>query len=91
MGGAGGGRRLFAERSVIFMSTTHAPPPRAHRSQVSVWVVAVVGIVAALVSALFVGGARSASDASGVIAFARSDGVYVMRADGSGTEGDGSS
>ncbi len=36
------------------------------------------------VSALLVGGARSASEASGLIAFARLDGVYVMRADGSG-------
>lgn len=34
--------------------------------------------------ALLVGGARSASGASGLVAFARSDGIYVMRADGSG-------
>ncbi len=45
----------------------------------------VVAIVAALASALFVSGARSASDASALIAFTRSDGgVYVMRADGTG-------
>jgi Tol biopolymer transport system component len=47
-------------------------------------VAVVVGVAVALVSALLVGGARSANQASGLIAFARADGIYVMRADGSG-------
>lgn len=40
--------------------------------------------VSALVSVLLVSGARSAGRASGLIAFTRADGLYVMRADGSG-------
>ena len=36
-----------------------------------------------LVSALLVGEARPAREASGLIAFARNDGIYVMRTDGS--------
>ena len=47
------------------------------------WVVAFVGLAAALTSALLVGGARSASESSGLIAFTRDDGVYVLRPDGS--------
>ena len=43
-----------------------------------------IGLAAALASALLVGGARSASQASGLIAFTREDGVYVIRPDGSG-------
>jgi Tol biopolymer transport system component len=46
--------------------------------------VAAAGVAAAFLSGLLVGGARSAGDASGLIAFVRGDGVYVMRADGSG-------
>jgi TolB protein len=40
-------------------------------------------LAAALASALLVGGARSASQPQGLIAFTRADGVYVMRPDGS--------
>jgi TolB protein len=52
------------------------------RSHLGVWFVVLVAV--ALVSALLVGGAHSASRPSGLIAFARADGIYVMRADGSG-------
>ncbi|HEX6229582.1 MAG TPA: hypothetical protein VFZ41_09010, partial [Solirubrobacterales bacterium] len=44
----------------------------------------VTALGAALASALLVGGARSATNVSGLIAFTRSDGIYVMRTDGSG-------
>jgi Tol biopolymer transport system component len=44
----------------------------------------VVGLAVAFASALLVAGARSASEASGLIAFTREDGVYVMHTDGSG-------
>lgn len=47
------------------------------------WVVAFVALTAALASALLVGGARSAGEPQGLIAFTREDGVYVMRPDGS--------
>ena len=47
-------------------------------------VVALGALVTAVAFALFVGGARSASEPSGLIAFTRHDGIYVMRADGTG-------
>lgn len=43
-----------------------------------------VGLLAAFVSALLVGDARSASHGSGLIAFTRDDGVYVVGVDGTG-------
>lgn len=46
--------------------------------------VAAAGVAAVFASGLLVGGARSASEAPGLIAFTRWDGIYVMRADGSG-------
>jgi TolB protein len=50
---------------------------------VGFWLVAQVGLAVAFL--LFVGGdARSANQAAGLIAFTRADGIYVMRADGSG-------
>jgi len=49
----------------------------------SAWLLAFVG--GALVSALLAGGAGSTTGTSGLIAFTRSDGIYVMRADGSAT------
>ena len=52
---------------------------RLHR-----WRAPLVALVAALASAPLAGGARSASPRVGLIAFTRSDGIYVMRADGSG-------
>ena len=51
--------------------------------RIGFWLVGVVALLAALGSALLVGGARSASEASGLIAFTRADGVYVMHTDGS--------
>jgi Tol biopolymer transport system component len=53
------------------------------RRRIGFWLVGVVALLAALESALLVGGARSASEASGLIAFTRADGVYVMHTDGS--------
>lgn len=46
--------------------------------------VVVVAAAAAVIGALLVDGARSAGRPPGLIAFTRADGVYVMRADGSG-------
>lgn len=43
-----------------------------------------VGLLVAVVSALLVGDARSASQGSGLIAFTRDDGVYVVGVDGTG-------
>src|SRR3972149_3972474 len=60
----------------------HALKVRGRRPHLRL--VAVVGLAGTLGPAVLVGGARSASEASGLIAFARLDGVYVMRADGSG-------
>jgi TolB protein len=45
-----------------------------------------VGVLMALVSALLVGDARSASQGSGLIAFTRDDGVYVVGVDGTGLQ-----
>lgn len=58
------------------------PSTNRHRQHISAWLLAVVGLLVALASALLVGGARSATSASGLIAFTRYDGIYVMRADG---------
>jgi TolB protein len=57
---------------------------RARRRQCSLWLVAVIAVASALVSGLLVGGARSAGGSSGLIAFTRPDGIYVMRPDGTG-------
>jgi TolB protein len=48
------------------------------------WFALLVTLLAALASALLVGSARSANHAAGLIAFTRHDGIYAMRADGSG-------
>ncbi len=55
---------------------------RLRASGVSAALVA-VGLLVAFVSALLAGGARSASQPQGLIAFTRDDGIYVMRPDGS--------
>ena len=55
-------------------------------SHAGIWLVVLVGLAAALMSVLLVGGARSASSAAGLIAFTRDEGddaVYVIRPDGS--------
>ena len=58
--------------------------PRS-RSRLVVSVLSVAGLLAAaLVLGLSAGGARSANVRSGLIAFTRPDGVYVMRSDGTG-------
>ena len=56
------------------------------RASGSLAVLVAVALFVAFVSALFVGGARSASAPHGLIAFTRDgdDGVYIMEADGSG-------
>jgi hypothetical protein len=53
------------------------------RLHFAAWLAVVLAAVSALVSAPLVGGVRSVSEVSGLIAFARADGVYVMPADGS--------
>lgn len=63
---------------------TRSPGNGVRRSHLSIWIVVLVGLAAALASVLLVGGARSQGEVSGVIAFARADGIYVMKADGSG-------
>ena len=60
------------------------PPTHLHRSRLSIRFGVVVGLAVALVSALLVGGARSANHAPGLIAFGRASGLYAMRTDGSG-------
>jgi Tol biopolymer transport system component len=62
----------------------HGSPIPEHRSHVGGGLALLVGLAVTLVSALFVGGARTANQAPGLIAFARADGIYVMRADGTG-------
>ena len=68
----------------MLVSTPRVAQLNVRQLQRGLWLVAVVGLALALVSGLLVGGARSASQASGLIAFVRDDGIYVMRADGSG-------
>jgi Tol biopolymer transport system component len=46
--------------------------------------VLLLATAAALVAGLLAGSARSAGDGAGLIAFTRHDGIYVMRADGTG-------
>ena len=58
--------------------------PRVHSGARHLSLTATVGLVAAVVSSLLVGGARSATPASGLIAFTRSDGIYVIGSDGTG-------
>ena len=62
---------------------TRSPRDGVRRSHPSTSIVVLVGLAAALASVLLVGGARSASQPQGLIAFKRSDGIYLMRPDGS--------
>ena len=62
---------------------TRSPQSGVRGSHLNVWFVVLVGLAAALASALLAGGARSASQPQGLIAFTGNDGVYVMRPDGS--------
>lgn len=63
--------------------TQSASQARRRFLRLEVWLVVLVAL-AVTFSALLVGGARSEGQASGLIAFIHADGVYVMRADGSG-------
>ena len=63
--------------------STNEPQVHVRRLHIHAWLIVALGLLVALVSALLVGGARSATPASGLIAFTRSDGIYVMNADGS--------
>lgn len=65
------------------MSTTYAPGAHLRRPHVNPCLVALLGLALALVSVLLIGDARSAGRSSGLIAFARADGIYAMHADGS--------
>lgn len=63
---------------------TRSPQDGVRRWHPYIWFAVLVVLAVALVSALPAGGARSAKQASGLIAFTRSNGVYVMHLDGSG-------
>ena len=54
------------------------------RLRIRAWLIAALVSLVALVAALLVGGARSATPAPGLIAFGRGSGLYVMRTEGSG-------
>ena len=56
-------------------------PPRGRRPRLRV--LAVLGVAAMVASALLVGDAGSATNASRLIAFTRHDGIYLMRDNGS--------
>ena len=62
----------------------HGPPTAETRSHVSVVLVALMALVAGLISMVLVGGARSASQGPELIAFTREDGVYVVGVDRTG-------
>jgi TolB protein len=68
----------------VVLVSAHGPPKHLHWSGVGAGFGVLVAVALALVSALLVGHARSATPPSGLIAFTRPDGVYVMRADGRG-------
>lgn len=63
--------------------STNGSQVHVRRLHTHAWRIALVGLGVALLSALLVGGARSASEDAGLIAFTRDDAVYVMRPDGS--------
>ena len=65
------------------MSTTRSSSVYEGRQRSRARLLLFAGLMAAL-AALLAGGARPAGDASGLIAFARSDGIYVMHPDGTG-------
>jgi TolB protein len=67
-----------------FPLTGLTPLVRIPRRPVGLRFAAVFALSTAVVSVLLAGGARSAGNATGLIAFARADGIYVMRADGTG-------
>lgn len=62
---------------------TSSPQSGVRASHAGIWLAALV-LLAAVALALLAGGARSMSHASGLIAFGRGSGLYVMQADGSG-------
>jgi TolB protein len=62
---------------MLMLNAPHVLP----RSHTVIWLV-VLGAAVALGPVLFVGGARSATEATGLIAFTRWRAVYVMHADG---------
>ena len=64
--------------------STHGHWVYVRRLHGNFWLFVLIALVAAFASVLLVGGARSQGQVSGVIAFARADGIYVMEADGSG-------
>ena len=64
--------------------TSFGPPGYVRRLHSNLWLFVLIALVALFASVLPVGAARSQGDVSGVIAFARADGIYVMNADGSG-------
>jgi Tol biopolymer transport system component len=81
MAGFLGGAMLAMRKAVIFMSTWPFCSRRWLR--IYAWLIAAVGLLA-LISALLVGDARSASQGSELITFAREKALYVMGTDGTG-------
>ena len=68
----------------VTLVKTYGPPACIRRLHSSLWLFVFVALVAAFASALLATGARSTSEPSGLIAFTRDDGIYVLRSDGSG-------
>jgi TolB protein len=68
----------------VVLVSIHGPPKHLHPFGISAGFGLLIALALALVSAFLVGGARSATPAPGLIAFARPDGIYVMREDGTG-------
>lgn len=74
---------MWSTKAVI-MSATYPSSVHQGRPHSRARLLLFAGLVAALASAFLVAGARSASEPSELIAFTRHDGIYVMRADGTG-------
>lgn len=74
---------LGATEEVILL-TTYGPRVYVGRLHSNHRLCVVIALVALFASVFLVAGARSASEPSGLIAFTRHDGIYVMHADGTG-------
>jgi Tol biopolymer transport system component len=75
---------MIGAREGVTLVVKYGPRACVRRPHSNLRLCVLVALVALFASVLLVGGARSASEPSGLIAFARPDGIYVMRADGSG-------
>jgi Tol biopolymer transport system component len=75
---------MLGAREEVILMMTHGPRVYVRRQHSNPWLLVLSALVAAFAAVLFVAGARSASEPSGLIAFTRDDGVYVMGRDGTG-------